>query len=284
MELDENTERLSVADYESSKARLAEIRQAEAEAKAELRATPAQKSGRGRPHRDGHDIRTATPLGAPCYSAAMPHPQITRATIEGIDFTLNFDYDQLRDGKLHGLSEGGLIEWFRRRMRFVFLEPLSSLYGGRHSVGFRALNSIDVDDLPARSFVVATFSVLLNGVEALGSFLTPLNIPKRKGYNRQNFDIFIATYMPQWKTPRIRTFLWEQVRNGIAHGFRIEGGGIDNEADDTRWVVTPTLVQIGPNTFFREFRDGVNQFLVDIEAQPATRATFLARFRQLYPH
>ncbi len=105
----------------------------------------------------------------------MAHPQVARAHIEGKDFTLYYDYDQLRDGKLSQLTDDGKIEWFRRRMDFVFLEPLSRLYQGK-TPAYRALNSTKQNDLPARSFVVPSFSILLNGVEALGSFMTTVSV------------------------------------------------------------------------------------------------------------
>jgi hypothetical protein len=40
----------------------------------------------------------------------MAHPQIVRARIEGTDFTLYYDYDQLRDGKLSQLSEAAKVD------------------------------------------------------------------------------------------------------------------------------------------------------------------------------
>jgi len=180
----------------------------------------------------------------------MAHPQITRAQIEGIEFTLHFDYDQLGDRKLSLLSEEGKIEWFRLRMNYVFLTPLKCLYGGR-SPAYRALNSMKQDDLPARSFVIATFSVLLNGIEALGSFMTSPKASKRK-----NFFAFMSTYMPQWDTAQkgdLKELLWNHFRNGIAHGFCIAGGGIDNEADRARWIESSGSLHIGPNVFFKDF-------------------------------
>ncbi len=100
----------------------------------------------------------------------MAHPQIVRAHIEGKDFTLYYDYDQLRDGKLSPLTEGGKIDWFRLRMQFVFLAPIERLFTAK-SPAYRELNSTKPDDLPARSSVIASFSLLLNGIEALGSWL-----------------------------------------------------------------------------------------------------------------
>jgi len=211
----------------------------------------------------------------------MAHPQITRAQIEGIEFTLHFDYDQLRDRKLSRLSDEGKVEWFRLRMDYVFLTPLTSLYNGR-TPAYRALNSMKQDDLPARSFVIATFSVLLNGIEALGSFMTAT-----KARKRQNVFAFMSTYMPQWdmaKKGDVKELLWEHFRNGIAHGFCIEHGGIDNEADQTRWIELPESLHIGPNVFFKDFSKGVKRFFRDLKTVRQSREVFLRRFQRVYPH
>lgn len=232
----------------------------------------------------------------------MAHPQFTRAHIEGHGFTLYYDYDQLRDGKLSQLTDDGKIEWFRLRTNFVFLEPLSRLYDGKTSA-YRALNSTKQDDLPARSFVIASFSILLNGVEALGSFMTPPETDNRDK-NRDNFFAFMTTYMKSWDknipqspyhpTSDLKPILWKRFRNGIAHGFCIERGGIDNEADTAPggWrVVTDTQssgsatrrLQIGPNAFFRDFRAGVDRFFEAVKTDSASRTTFLRRFLETYP-
>ena|SRR6266702_6789784 len=74
------------------------------------------------------------------------------------------------------------------------------------------------------------------------------------------------------------------------HGFCIEHGGIDNEADTPPgWrVVTDasgmaTHVEIGPNAFFRDFRAGVDLFFEEVRTNPVHRATFLSRLQEVYP-
>src|SRR3989442_609731 len=101
-------------------------------------------------------------------SVALVSAHTLRAQIEGKQFTLFYDYDQLQGGKLSQLSDDGKIEWFRLRMDCVFLEPLRRLFDIR-SKAFRELNS-DTEQ-PYTYFGIAAFSLLLNGVEALGSFL-----------------------------------------------------------------------------------------------------------------
>lgn len=213
----------------------------------------------------------------------MAHPQIPWASIGGQDFTLYYDYDRQN---LSCLDADGKVEWFKRRMEFVFLEPLKALYGGK-TPAYRALNSTKSGDLPARSFVIPTFSVLLNGIEALGSFLTT------SSKNHARFYAFIETYMKAWdrslpNSPypdlhNVKEILWEHFRNGIAHGFRIEGGGLGNEANSVTdgWQVVDGRFQIGPHRFFSDFLVGVGTFFKDVKA--ARRAHFLRRFDCLYP-
>lgn len=62
IELDENTEREALLDYEASKARLAEIRQVEADAKVEIREQSSRKS-RGRPSEAGSRRDVAVKTG-----------------------------------------------------------------------------------------------------------------------------------------------------------------------------------------------------------------------------
>ena len=122
-------------------------------------------------------------------------------------------------------------------MEFVFLEPLTRLYSGR-TPALRALNSLKKNEQPPSSFVIPAFSVLLNGIEALGSFLTA------SGSSQVRFYAFVETYMESWDTTvakspyatsnDLKEILWKHFRNGIAHGFCIERGGIDNEADADR--------------------------------------------------
>jgi hypothetical protein len=90
-----------------------------------------------------------------------------------MDFTLFYDYDPLQGGKVSRLTDSGKIGRFRLRMDCAFLEPLRRLFNTR-SKSFRELNS-DTEQ-PDICFGVAGFSILLSGVEALGSFLPPLRM------------------------------------------------------------------------------------------------------------
>jgi hypothetical protein len=214
----------------------------------------------------------------------MPSGHTIRTRIEGADFTLFYDYDQVQDGKLSALSDSGKIEWFRSRMDCVFLEPLRRLFD-EGSKSFRDLNSDT--ERPYTYFGIAAFSLMLNGVEALGSFLPPLNVD---GKNRDRFVAFIQAYMKPWDTHVAGTsyptdylpdILWTHFRNGIAHGFVIEHGGIDPDADATRYLLRGGYLEIGPNAFLADFLGAVAAFFTDIDS--TRRASFLQRFGHVYP-
>ena len=207
-----------------------------------------------------------------------------RARIEGKEFTLFYDYDQLEGGKLSALSDSGKIEWFRLRMDCVFLEPSRRLFDER-SKSFRDLNS-DTKQ-PYTYFGIAAFSLMLNGVEALGSFLPRLN---EDGKNRDRFVAFIRTYMRPWDIhvpgtahaiDYLPDILWTHFRNAIAHGFAIAHGGIDPEANPTRYLVRGGHLKIGAERFLEDFRAAVGAFFADIDS--SHRTSFLRRFQEVYP-
>jgi hypothetical protein len=114
--------------------------------------------------------------------------------------------------------------------------------------------------------------------------------------NRERFYAFIEKYMKPWGavspmgTATLKAILWDHFRNGIAHGFCIEHGGIDNKADTPPgWRVvtdasgTATHLEIGPNAFFRDFRRGVDLFFEEVKTDPVHRAAFLSRLQEVYP-
>src|SRR3990167_7682555 len=100
---------------------------------------------------------------------------MANANIEGHDCTLFSDYDCHRDHILPKLSDDGKITWLERRMRMIFLEPLSTLLD-RDSKAYAELET-PKGGSPRTSVLLST-SLLMNGIEALGSFLTDTSSTK----------------------------------------------------------------------------------------------------------
>lgn len=228
---------------------------------------------------------------------------IGKNTIEGIQLTLFYDYDQLRDWKLSSLTDDGKIEWFRLRMEMVFLEPLRRVLN-RKSLAYRELNSSQKSLWPRAAFMTAAFSILLNGVEALGSFMPhdskiTKEHYKKSGSNYFAFKAFIKEYMKDWDTEVQGTsykdrngnvykraylplVLWDHFRNGIAHAFVVEGGGIEYMKKPLKWKAESNgQLEIEPVRFFEAFLIGVNKFFVDIKSKH--RISFLKRLKVTYP-
>lgn len=212
---------------------------------------------------------------------------MANAIIEGIEFTLFYSYDQLgRDKKLSSLSDIGKIEWLERRMVMVLIEPLNRLLD-RDSVAWKSLNSHASEEEPRRTVDIATFSILLNGVEALGSFLRPLD---RK--NKHNFIAFMSSYMANWNaevkifggSKKLPELLWKNFRSGIAHAFVIERGGIDFGLT-SNWEIQNDLLAVNPKLFYNDFLIGKSKLFEDAkETNSLNHKIFLKRFQDAYPH
>jgi hypothetical protein len=157
--------------------------------------------------------------------------------------------------------------------------------------------------------MTAAFSILLNGIEALGSFIPHDKEPIEREHYKKNkrgvgnyfsFRAFIREYMRDWddevkgtsykdkKTGNLYRkvylplILWDKFRNSIAHSFVVESGGIDYKADPTGWVVEANgYLEIGPVNFFKDFLSGVDNFFNNVRTKH--KKEFLKSFRDAYP-
>ena len=209
------------------------------------------------------------------------------AIIDDIEFTLFYSFDQLGDEKkLSKLSDLGKIVWLEQRMQMVFIEPLNRLLD-RNSVAWKTLNSNGDEEEPRRTVDLATFSILLNGVEALGSFLRP---PDKK--NKDNFMAFMFNYMSDWTVEvdaregkkKLSELLWKHFRSGIAHAFVIELGGIEFGLLN-KWEIQNGLIAVNPKLFYDDFLIGQTKYFEDVKDPiNPNHKIFLTRFLNAYPH
>jgi len=207
------------------------------------------------------------------------------ARIDGFDFTLFYDYDCHRDHFLPKLSDDGKIEWLEARMRMIFIRPLSLLFDRGSSV-FEQLER-PINGLPSTSTLVSV-STLMNGIEALGSFLT-----HRKSAKRQNFTAFMNKYMLEWcllvPSPRhnnrklpLAEILWKAYRNGLTHSFAITGAGVDVVNGSDKFKIDGDALQIDIWKFFPDFRSAVDRMFEDVRKDKKIRTSFLKRFSYVY--
>ena len=149
--------------------------------------------------------------------------------IHGDPFTLFYDYDQLEDGKLSALIPLQRSLWLKRRIGMVFIEPLRRIIK-EENLFDRLLRTV-LDRPVQGSFSIAFMSIMLSGVEALGSFLRPDLAESSNPSNKEIFNSFMRTYMPEWNErttildSNVLDILWKYFRVGITHGFQIRPTG-----------------------------------------------------------
>jgi hypothetical protein len=209
------------------------------------------------------------------------------AVIEGFHCTLFYDYDCHRDHILNRLSDGGKVEWLEKRMRMIFLDPLRKVYD-RASVAHRELHT-QASGNPMTPMLM-TFSLLMNGIEALGSFLIILpTSDRRKNYRR--FNEFMDRYLPDWTVQvtvphhgnrKLSDILWDKYRNGLAHSFAILHAGIDDVPGNAKTMVQDNVLQIDGWKFFADLTTAIDRMFQDLHNVAATRAMFLTRFNDVY--
>jgi len=205
-------------------------------------------------------------------------------------FSCYYDYDQLRDHKLTGLTDQQKALWLIKRIELTFLDPLRAVFLDPQSQTFKNLMSDEL--VPPRSFSIAVMSVMLNGAEALGSFLRP-DLGSNGGDNKRMFESFVEKYLPAWwrkpvpgGNPDITFILWEYFRNGIAHGFQITPPGSLEflEAEPFRWESQMRVVQVCPLHFFNDLDLGVRNYCSDLRSKQGVLDKFIPRFKSVYPH
>jgi hypothetical protein len=190
-------------------------------------------------------------------------------------------------------------------MEAIFLLPLKKLFD-RDSDTHKQLNSAPNAEWPWTAMITAAFSLLLNGIEALGSFL-PGNktitkehyIKNKKSKNYFAFKQFIVNYMKDWdicventsyrnkegqryENVYLPLILWDHFRNGIAHAFVVKGGGIEYEADEKGFLIKYNgYLEIGPIKFFQDFEKALENYFVEVRDR--YRTEFISQFNRAYP-
>jgi hypothetical protein len=206
-------------------------------------------------------------------------------------FSLFYDYDQIRDKKLTGMTDKQKALWFDARIEMIFLDPLREGFSTPPPPAFHHLIAKSASS--PRSFSIALMATMLRGVEALGSFLRPdLCRPRHDSNdNKRMFKAFLEKYLANWSNqslpqgnPPLNEFLWVNFRNGIAHGFQITGSGSLEFLKDKPFNWTGEIVQVCPIHFFQDLDAGVKTDCIDLVQNPTIRNSFITRFNDVYPN
>lgn len=129
-------------------------------------------------------------------------------------------------------------------------------------------------------------SLILNGMEALGSLLTNAMSTKHT-----NFNTFVNKYMPGWNTmissphhgsKSLADILWKSYRNGLAHCFAILHAGIEDVPDPDKYHISSGVVQIDAWKLFDDLQVAVSKMFHDVRNDVPTKKQFLRRFDSVY--
>lgn len=206
----------------------------------------------------------------------LPEDHGIRAVIDDQPLSLFVDYDRPR---LLKLSDDGKLEYFRRRLQFVVLEPLAVL--------------LDEHDHPRHgvdrelSVLLIWGNTLLCATEALGHYLT-----SGSATNAHAFQKFVGEFMdPAWgnkpRRPPLGTetyarWLWDSFRNGLAHGAYVKNGGFE-KLGDRLFVESDNGLCVDPWALDVDFRSGVKKFFRTLhEPDNPYRESFIRRFDWTY--
>jgi hypothetical protein len=112
-------------------------------------------------------------------------------------------------------------------------------------------------------------------LEALGKFYTGKT---SRGNSGANFRAFVDKYMDHRFLQTLHgvtylDLLWENFRNGLAHGFTIKNGGFEFQRSyfQIKTIGAIDKLEIDPEHFYNDFTRGVAKYIRDLRAASPTQ-------------
>lgn len=191
--------------------------------------------------------------------------------IDGVDYTLLRDYDR---GKYHFLDFSGKVTYLSARVDLILIAPCKFYVAAAASKQDGGMGLIVATGICAMISAASTF---LNGGRA-------------KGQDKTSFLDFVNKYMPQLDSPMPAPssgtwaeWLYSDVRCGLAHGFTIESGGIEEDPTYLRQTVHGPEVSL--SLLLDDFERGWSRYLSDVKCDgPSTGLGLLfdSRFNAVF--
>jgi hypothetical protein len=167
------------------------------------------------------------------------------------------DYDR---HLLPKLSETQKIKFFyNKRVKKLILNPLHEMY--------ESMMQEKRDCSPLLCFG----NCICCSIEAFGKFYTGRT---ERGSSGANFRKFIENYMnkeffsKKFKGKKYVDLLWNDFRNGIAHGFVIKSGGFEHHQPkyfQIKNIAGRDELEIDTQSFYKDFLTGVKQYVNDLK-------------------
>ena len=170
------------------------------------------------------------------------------------------------------------IDWFEYRVNLVVIRPLAHV-----------LDTQITADPDSSALLIAGVS-LCSAIEATGKFITGTQTAASKPIpNSARFKRFVTEYMsPDLSRLRIGsrsyvTIIWEDFRNGLAHGFAVRGGGFNGNRGGPYFGVNPDgSLNVNPAVFFDDFVQGFQRYVSDVRTGGAKVPMFRDIFEAVF--
>lgn len=162
------------------------------------------------------------------------------------------------------------VDWFEYRVNLVVIRPLGHI-----------LDTQITADPDSSALLIAGVSQC-SAIEATGKFITGTQtaggnlIP-----NNTRFKRFVTDYMSadldrlQIGSRSYSTIIWEDFRNGLAHGFAVRGGGFNGNRGGPYFGTDASgSLTVNPAVLFDDFVQGFQKYVSDIRAGGPRRLMF----------
>lgn len=170
------------------------------------------------------------------------------------------DYDE-QVLKREGLPLTDKVEYLRFRLRMVIFDPLDNVF----------LNSAphhSVVNGPGMSFFFIGTTIICCCIESLGGFILA-----RGGGSRKRFKEFLEKYLPDWAVHSpagvyVPDWLWENLRNALAHSLLIDNGGLENLGTFRFRDKGQKKLEVHAELLYTDLKNAVEVFFADILRDP----------------
>lgn len=185
-----------------------------------------------------------------------------RITLNGKEFNLLKDYSLKQRDDLMALPTNDKLRYLEERARLVFLDALDewlNLLNSKSLSSFHELNIV---------------TIVCCAIEGLGHYLTGDD-------NAGNaFRRFIEEFMPSFSP--VQQELWDDFRNGLAHGFCIKKGGIEKSVGKPFEFVDGKGIKVDFDIFVSDFKGAFGNFFKKLELEKEKfEENFTARFKEV---
>ncbi len=186
------------------------------------------------------------------------------------------DYDRAILEK--GLVLRDRVYYLRKRLDLTFFNSLDCVYvktAPRHY----AVNGPDM------SFFLLGTSMICCCIEALGAFVTGATSTNRI-QNKAKFKAFMTAYMPQWQAngTDVPDWMYENLRNSLAHGFWIKDGGMEDLGKQRLRLVPPQGILVHAELLYSDLKEAVERYFAELESgtNAGLVTNFENRFKNIY--